>query len=85
MALNKLISLAMSGVGLGLGVWLTFFPGNYVRAYVRYAGAKRWLSVKPWLTAGEAESPRWHFAFRLLGCGVLAFTGVYIYAVFYSK
>ena len=75
MTLKQIIGLAVSVLGLGVGIWLALFPTNYLRANVKYKSPKSWLSV------GEAESPRWQLAFRLLGFAVLAFTAVYVYSI----
>jgi hypothetical protein len=74
----QLTGLVVSCLALSLGFWLALFPANYLRAGVKYA------AIRSWLTAEKAESPWYQLAFRLVGCGLLAFTAVYLYAAFHA-
>lgn len=69
-------ALVVSSIALGTGIWLAFFPDSYLRSAVKYS--------KPlWNIYGITPgSVWWRFTFRMLGFGMLAFVGVYLYAAF---
>lgn len=64
-------------IGIALGLWLVLFPGSYVRSGVKYMpkGVNFW---------GIKDTSGWRIAFRILGCGVLCFMAVYVYAMFHQ-
>lgn len=69
------IGVTLSAIAFSMGIWLTFFTGSYLRASERYATFNIY-NIK--------DSPAWRVVFRIFGCGILAFTTIYIYAIFHQ-
>jgi len=72
-----IVPFLMSMVGVGLGLWLALSPGSYLRSSEK--NTPKWANIYQ-----ISDTLGWRIAFRVLGCGILAFMAVYICAMFHQ-